>query len=283
MCRLFGFRSVIDGQVHQSLVHADNALKTQSVNHPDGWGVAYYISGAPHIVKSTDMAKNSSLFQKVSGVVSSKTVLAHIRKSTIGNINILNTHPFQFGPWVFAHNGNIKGFSEHREEIIKKIDPDLSKFILGDTDSEILFYFLLTYIKTSFGLASEKLELPSLVNILRKSVQDLVDIIGEMDAIGEGSSETFLTFLLTNGSLLIGHQGGKKLYYSTFKKQCPERDTCPKFNLTCENPVQSGKVNHLILSSEPTLSENIWKEIPFRGIIAADDELGLHIDFIKNP
>ena len=85
MCRLLGFRSVIDGQVHQSLVKADNALKTQSVNHPDGWGVAYYLSGSPHIVKSTDMAKNCELFKKVSGVVSSKTVMPIFENLQLGN------------------------------------------------------------------------------------------------------------------------------------------------------------------------------------------------------
>ena len=29
---------------------ADNALGTQSEQHPDGWGVAHYIDGAPHLV-----------------------------------------------------------------------------------------------------------------------------------------------------------------------------------------------------------------------------------------
>ena len=41
MCRLFGFRSVIPSQVHQSLVGAENALMLQSDRHPDGWGVAW--------------------------------------------------------------------------------------------------------------------------------------------------------------------------------------------------------------------------------------------------
>ena len=38
MCRLFGFRSVIQSQVHRSLVDADNALGQQSVRHQDGCG-----------------------------------------------------------------------------------------------------------------------------------------------------------------------------------------------------------------------------------------------------
>jgi hypothetical protein len=38
MCRIFGFRSVIQSQVHRSLVSADNALMIQGERHPDGWG-----------------------------------------------------------------------------------------------------------------------------------------------------------------------------------------------------------------------------------------------------
>ena len=104
MCRLFGFRSVINSQVHSSLLHAENALHDQSQRHPDGWGIAYYLERVPHLVKSSDTALNDQLFKRVSGVVSSHTVMAHIRKATQGEHTILNSHPFQYGNWIFAHS-----------------------------------------------------------------------------------------------------------------------------------------------------------------------------------
>lgn len=281
MCRLLGFRSVIDGQVHQSLVQADNALKSQSIHHPDGWGVAYYLSGSPHIVKSTDMAKNSKLFQKVSGVVSSRTVLAHIRKSTIGETSILNTHPYQYGPWVFAHNGNIKNFDQVRDQIVKLIDPQMANFILGETDSEVLFYYLLTHLKKHTALEDPSIKTNELISILRKAVHDLESIVGPVSPNDAANTETFLTFLLTNGNFLIGHQGGKQLYYSTHKHACPEVETCPKFNQTCLNPSLDGQVNHLIISSEPTLNENVWNELQTYDFIGVDGNLDLTIDRVK--
>ena len=93
MCRIFGFRSVLLSGVHSSLLSADNALVTQSESHPDGWGVAYYIGDAPHIIRSAHTALNDKLFHKVSGIVSSQTVVAHIRKTTQGDNTVLNTHP----------------------------------------------------------------------------------------------------------------------------------------------------------------------------------------------
>ena len=62
MCRLFGFRSTVLSQVHRSLVRAENALELQSHEHPDGWGVAYYVHGTPHVVKSSESAVEDALF-----------------------------------------------------------------------------------------------------------------------------------------------------------------------------------------------------------------------------
>ncbi len=129
MCRLFAFRSVVASQVHRSMMEADNALLHQSNFHPDGWGVAYYVAGAPHLIKSTSAAVECSLFQKVSGIVASKTVIAHIRKATQGELCITNAHPFQYGKWIFAHNGNIANFAEHRDTIIEQISPKMARFI----------------------------------------------------------------------------------------------------------------------------------------------------------
>ena len=126
MCRIFGFRSVLQSQVHRSLMSADNALAVQSENHPDGWGVAYYVAGAPHLIKSAGTALGDKLFHRVSGVVTSQTVLAHIRKATQGEITPLNCHPFQYGRWVMCHNGDVPGFERSKEALKAEISPAAS-------------------------------------------------------------------------------------------------------------------------------------------------------------
>jgi glutamine amidotransferase len=35
------------------------------------------------------------------------TVLAHLRRATVGRVALENTHPFCHGSWVFAHNGTL--------------------------------------------------------------------------------------------------------------------------------------------------------------------------------
>jgi glutamine amidotransferase len=45
MCRLFGFRSAASERVHDALVLERNSLRRQSLEHPDGWGIASWQDG----------------------------------------------------------------------------------------------------------------------------------------------------------------------------------------------------------------------------------------------
>jgi predicted glutamine amidotransferase len=278
MCRLFGFRSIINSQVHESLIKAENALQTQSNRHPDGWGVAYYIDDSPHLIRSNLAAIEDSLFAKVSGVVSSDTVLAHLRKATHGSCNILNTHPFQYGRWTFAHNGNIKDFEKVREKIEEKINPELKRFVLGETDSEILFYFLLSYFKEHGVLADTDFSVDLQVRLIRQALQDLMEIVGEYSKEDDaGDTENYFTFIITNGHSMIAHQGGKHLYYSTYKVKCKDRDICSSFSPNCEAESLDGKVNHAIFSSEPLHGENVWIGMAPGEMIGIDQHMQLRI------
>lgn len=271
MCRLFGFRSVIPSQVHQSLVSAENALIVQSANHPDGWGVAYYVAKTPHVIKSARGAVEDQLFKHVSGIVASETVVAHVRKATQGQLSILNSHPFQFGNWVFAHNGNVPNFEELRAPLMSRVAPDVRRFILGNTDSEVIFHLMLTHLKKYGDLHPPNFPTATVVNAMRDTVRDIEDVTGLR--CYRPDDELFLSFILTNGQSLVAHQGGKELRYSTYKKRCPERDTCASFAPCCEAPMAAGFVNHLIVSSEVLQGENVWIDMAPGEIVTVDHRM----------
>lgn len=272
MCRIFGFRSVMQSQVHRSLVSADNALMQQSERNPDGWGVAYYLGGAPHVVKSVATAVSDEMFRRVSGVVTSETVLAHVRKATQGQMSILDTHPFQYGNWVLVHNGNIAGFPELRERLLQNIPPVLRRFILGGTDSEVLFYSLLGKMAARCALERRGYPLTDLADAAREAIAEITALAGDIceDDGADPLTNTFLTFLLTNGQTLIAHQGGKVLHCSTHKRRCPERDSCPYFAPECERRVDDGFVSHLVFSSEPLQGDNVWQPMRPGELIGVD-------------
>ncbi|TVQ96239.1 MAG: class II glutamine amidotransferase [Deltaproteobacteria bacterium] len=278
MCRLFGFRSVIRSQVHRSLVSAENALSVQSERHPDGWGVAYYVGGAPHLIKSADTAVSDRLFHRVSGIVSSETVLAHLRKATQGRLSPVNAHPFQYGRWVFAHNGNVAGFTDLRDELMASVHPEMRRWILGETDSELLFYLLLTRMRERHELHAPDYPATEVARAVQEVVHEVTSLTGGLSSdLSLGSDGTYLTFLLTNGATLVAHHGGMPLYYSTWKRRCPERDLCPSFGPSCEAAAPNGVVNHLIFSSEPLQGENVWLDMDVGQIIAIDHRMRVHM------
>lgn len=258
MCRLFAFKSECDSDVHHALIRADNALATQSLRHPDGWGLAYYIHGIPHIIKSPKTAMDDSLFQKTSGVVSSQVVLAHLRKATEGKKDILNTHPFQFGAWSFVHNGHIKQFDEKKEELLHHIPKELQRFIQGETDSEVLFFFFLASIAKKHPLEQTQYALDDLTDCLLDALSRLRKIIGKLDISTKMRTDkrgNYLTFILTNGNHLVAYQGGQPLLYST------------------KGAKTSAK--HLLLSSEAYDDQYTWHTMKMGDMIAMDQAMNL--------
>jgi glutamine amidotransferase len=265
MCRLFGFRSTIQSQVHRSLIEAEGAIGKLSGMHPDGWGVAYYVDGTPHVTRSPTSALGDALFHRVSGVVASETVIAHVRKATHGVVNVLNCHPFQYGRWTFAHNGNVPSFTAEKERLIAEIAPRLRRYVLGETDSEVVFFLFLTHL-SRLGALSNRFGIDEVVEALR----DATTLVREAcDGPSEDEQST-LTFLVTDGATMAGVQGGKELYWSTYKTACSDRDSCPNHAPECEAPTVSGFVNHLIFTSEPIRSENVWTPMEPGDVIGVD-------------
>lgn len=277
MCRLLGFRSVLQSGVHRSLSSADNALGTQSEFHPDGWGVAYYIGGSPHLIRSDGQALHDRLFERVSGIASSQTVVAHVRKATQGTRSPMNSHPFQYGPWIFAHNGNIKDFATKKPVLIEGIDPELRRFILGDTDSEVLFYLFLSHLQKHGDLFDSQLPPLAAADALLETIDFVTSIVGPYTHRNDDPpTETFLTCIVTNGEVMLAHQGGKDLLYSTHKAHCPERESCGYFADNCERPAVVGEqVNHLIITSESLQGDNTWSRMAPGQIIAVDRDMRL--------
>ena len=275
MCRLFGFRSIIRSQVHRSLVAADNALGQQSERHPDGWGVAFYVDDSPHVTRMPLTALEDHLFHRLSGVVSSETVIAHVRKATQGNNSVLNCHPFQFGKWTFAHNGDIPDFSSKRDRLVAEIAPRLRRFILGDTDSEVVFFLLMSQLQRYGPLRN-----PHQVQDVIAAVRDTIRQVRAVCDDGDGDP-CLLTFLASDGKTLVATQGGKELYWSTYKTRCADRDECPHLATECEAPSQTGFINHLLFSSEIIAGDNVWTALEPGDIVGVDWRMRLtraHVD-----
>ena len=154
-------------------------------HHGDGWGIAFFEGlGLRHFVDHQPACDSpvAELIRRYP--IKSRHVIAHIRKATQGAIALENCHPFVrelWGRyWVFAHNGDLKGFSPKLHAAFRPV---------GDTDSERAFCWLLQ------ELAKNHASVPT-VEALTQTLHELVPHVA--------AHGTF-NFLLSNGQALWAH------------------------------------------------------------------------------
>ncbi len=207
MCRLYAFAATEPTKVECTLVHAQNALLTQSrqdlsgYDHTNGWGIVTYEESQPHLEKQSWAAYHGEHFQRAAAKTYSKMVLAHIRRATVGASILENTHPFASGKWAFAHNGTVPGFKKVRPQLLKLISQKRAADIQGETDSEHVFAYLLTLI--------DRAEYDDPETVLAKAAAQ----IAKLATSANPRAKLGLNLMLTDGEQFFGTCLGRTLYY----------------------------------------------------------------------
>jgi glutamine amidotransferase len=192
MCELFGVSSSIPRGLGHWLAPF-RARGGAAADNPDGWGVAYWLSGQPKIEKSPEPGWNSARFLRVSENLVSDLVIAHVRKARHPPVPSLeNTHPFVHlccgRAWVFAHNGLVV-------DVFDQPLAESSCSPLGATDSEFAFCQLLAGIAGSYTRDDQQRWLHVL-----NQLADAISTFGKFN------------FLLSDGRILIAY-GHDRLHY----------------------------------------------------------------------
>jgi len=117
--------------------------------HENGFGIAWlpYKNEAWNIYKQPMSYKNDPNVDSVLDMIPNNLILGHIRRKTIGEEVYENTHPFYYRDKVFMQNGSISDFSKHKKVVYSYISSPLVKEIIGETDTECLFYLFLSCVK----------------------------------------------------------------------------------------------------------------------------------------
>jgi len=156
----------------------DNSIFKQSYKNPytpkedinprnnhlnlDGYGIGWYADSTPIVYRNVIPSWNDVNLMHLLPSIRTKSLLAHIRavvplskdskfKKYVSHIpvNTYNCHPFQYKDIMFCHNGTIESFYDGslRKKIINKISNNLITEIKGNTDSEYLFFLILSFIE----------------------------------------------------------------------------------------------------------------------------------------
>ena len=102
------------------------------------------------------------------------------------------------------------------------------------------------------------------------ALQSTLEHVRAICDIDPEKEPSLLTTIVTDGTTMVAAEGGKELYWSTYKTRCGDRETCPSLAPECEAPSESGYVNHLIFSSEIIEGENVWLPLEPGEVIGVD-------------
>ncbi|HYY52316.1 MAG TPA: class II glutamine amidotransferase, partial [Myxococcales bacterium] len=195
-------------------------------------------------------------FEKLSQFVSAQTVVAHVRKASVGRVAEENTHPFQRGPWLFAHNGTVPDWERVRGPLEALIDPSLRAELRGETDSERCFLLFLSRLRRHCELERANAESAA------AAMAETVALVREIAEHGERKSST--TFLATDGRLLLACRRGRTLFLSS------------------PAPDQHGESGYVAIASEdpgepPPGGKRAWRLLPEGSLVAVDERLRLTV------
>jgi glutamine amidotransferase len=133
MCRVFGCVAAEPVSIRHELLAAENPLIRQSEEHDSGWGMAVYgrTGGQqPKVVRFPEAAHADDGFVTATEM-RGRIFNVHVRRATMGELCLDNTHPFRLGNYTLGHNGTIVRYP-------RLLGPGMRP-AKGDTDSEHLF------------------------------------------------------------------------------------------------------------------------------------------------
>jgi len=181
MCQLLGMNANTPTDVMFSFA----GLAGRADEHKDGFGIAFFEDrGLRHFIDH-HAATRSPVAELVKRYpIKSDNVIAHIRKATQGRVALENSHPFVrelWGRyWVFAHNGDLKGFRPRLHGAFRPV---------GDTDSEHAFCWLMQ------ELAKAHAQVPD--------IAELTHTLAEL--LPQPARHGSFNLLLSNGQALWAH------------------------------------------------------------------------------
>jgi glutamine amidotransferase len=191
MCQLLGMNCNVPTDICFSF-EGFRRRGGETDHHSDGWGIGFFEGPGCRVFLDWQSSCASPVAELVRTYpIRSCNVIAHIRKATVGQISLANTHPFMrelWGRyWLFAHNGDLKDLPK---DAVGRFQP------VGDTDSEHAFCWLLNALAARF-------DQPPGIGPFRHAMSELA-----VELAGHGT----LNFLLSNGEWLAAHCA-TKLHY----------------------------------------------------------------------
>lgn len=222
----------------------------------DGFGIGMVCCDQPVIYRNAIPPWNDLNLRKIVSIVKPCIVLVHIRAvASFANIckysdkikktpvHEFNCHPFSHNEFIFCHNGIIEAFYDGtlRKKIINRISDELITNIDGTTDSEYLFYLMMTFIYENN----------------KDIIRGITNTIEFLNTITDDTENMFCL----NMCLIYG----KEIYSMRYINI--ENDTPPSLYINGDSDEGS---NEIVISSEPIDKNLPWRLIGKNKVVHID-------------
>lgn len=227
MCRFLAYNGPAT-TMEQLLFETDNSLVEQSRHakmryeptNGDGFGIGWYVQDQTHENRDVEPATFVSIepawsnrnLRQLASKIYTRQFFAHVRDASTGMpVSQSNCHPYQYGPYLWMHNGHLEQFSLTRRSLLNGLSDQAFDFIKGNTDTEHAFALFLDQISFNVTASLKQIEvaiLKTLKKIIELRKQSGVETNAQMNfAVSNGSNMIFTRF-----SSHSGHQP-PSLYY----------------------------------------------------------------------
>ncbi len=212
MARLFalvGNRQDLGSRVLQ---HEREALAARKLPSAVGWGLGFYQGGEVLLRRRPLDAREDLDFSEIATDVRSDVVIGHIRTPTIGSLETENTHPFRYRQWLYAQTGTVPHFSLIRSRLLESIPEFLRGSIRGDTDAEVVFHLLLSFLYDDNALRDSAAAPEAVASAVRSTFALLEGIVAE-----HGIAPIELNMIVCGGESAVAARRGSPMALREFQ------------------------------------------------------------------
>jgi len=261
--------------VTTGIISPDTAtLAKQMKFESDGWGIGFFQGKAPFIMKKAVSVSEDERFKNIVEAVSSKIMIAHIRKATVGEKKESNTHPFRYGSWLFVHQGTISDFRKIKPRMKKNLPVSHRKKIKGTTDSEYSFYTFLNFMRRAGSLMRGNIPIKKAESAVKQTIKTILEYNKSL----KSKEKSVLNFLITNGKYFVASRVGAPLYYilrdepipKTIEQYIEENDAKTRLK-----PLQGGGKS-ITVTSEKITNEDGWKEVEDYSVFSVNENFEIN-------
>ncbi|RMZ55212.1 hypothetical protein APUTEX25_005490 [Auxenochlorella protothecoides] len=171
----------------------------------DGFGIGWFStslsqrpdSANPCVFTSITPAWNNENLNRLATKIESRLVFAHVRAAYPGMpVSEQNCHPFQWGRFLFMHNGVVAGFMQVRRHLLALLSDAAYNAVQSfHSDSAVCFALFLNQLPDMHAA-------PNPV-VMLKALEDTISIIQETQSQHGIAGNSLLNFCVSDGATLV--------------------------------------------------------------------------------